>query len=204
MGTPGIQEAETMETDLLTRNPWVTRRPLTVTEYHRMGEVGILHEDDRVELIEGQLIAMSPIGSDHSGAINALTRLLVMAVGNRGVVAVQNPVRLDDRSEPQPDFAVLRPRPDDYRRATPRPHEVLLIVEIANSSLQYDRAVKRPLYARHGIPELWIVNIAAQEIEVCRTPTADDYTAISHVGRTGMLEPETLPGVVISAAALLG
>src|SRR4051812_40607065 len=89
------------ETGLLTRNPWVTRRPLTVVEYHRMGEAGILSEDDRVELIEGQLIAPSPIGSDHSGTVNALTRILVRAVDDRGVVAVQNPVQLDDFSEPQ-------------------------------------------------------------------------------------------------------
>src|ERR1700689_3733867 len=101
------------ETGLLIRNPWVVRRALTVAEYHRMGEVGILTEDDRVELIEGELIAMSPIGSVHSGAVNALTRLLVHAVGDRGVVAVQNPVQLDDLSEPQPDFSVLKTREDD-------------------------------------------------------------------------------------------
>lgn len=101
------------ESDLLARHPWVTRRPLTVAEYHRMGEAGILTEGDRVELIEGQLIAMSPIGSDHSGTVNALNRLLVRAVGDHGVVAVQNPVRLDDYSEPQPDFSVLKPRADD-------------------------------------------------------------------------------------------
>ena len=108
------------ETGLLTRNPWVARRVLTVAEYHRMGEVGILTKRDHVELIEGELIAMSPIGSEHAGTVNALNRLLVQAVGDRGVVAVQNPVRLDDLSEPQPDFAVLKPRADDYRRAPPR------------------------------------------------------------------------------------
>jgi Uma2 family endonuclease len=192
------------ETDLLTRNPWVTRRPLTVAEYHQMGEAGILTEDDRVELIEGQLIAMSPIGSDHSGTVNALTRALVRAVGDRGVVAVQNPVQLDDLSEPQPDFSVLKPRADDYRRATPRPDEVLLIIEVANTSLAYDRAVKRALYARHAIPEFWIVNLAANEVEVCRAPTGDQYASVSRVGRDGILEPELLPGATIPVAALLG
>lgn len=108
------------ETGLRSRNPWVTRRPLTVAEYHRMGNVGILNEDDRVELIDGQRVAMTPIGSNHSGAVNSLTRQLVLAVGGRGVFAVQNPVQLGDRSEPQPDFAVLKPRADDYRNATPR------------------------------------------------------------------------------------
>ena len=192
------------ETDLLTRNPWVVRRPLTVAEYHLMGEAGILTEDDRVELIEGQLIAMSPIGSDHSGTVNSLNRALVMAVGDRGVVAVQNPVQLDDLSEPQPDFSVLKPRADDYRRATPRPHEVLLIVEVANTSLAYDRAVKRSLYAYHGIPEYWIVNVAAGEVEVCRQPSGDNYASITRVGRNGTLAPELLPGVAIPVTSLLG
>ena len=192
------------ETDLLTRHPWVARRPLTVAEYHLMGEAGILTEDDRVELIEGQLIAMSPIGSDHSGTVNALTRMLVLAVGDRGVVAVQNPVQLDDFSEPQPDFSVLKPREDDYRRATPRPDEVLLIIEVAKSSLAYDRAVKRALYARHGIPEFWIVNLAAGEVEVCRNPAGEEYASVSRVGRDRTLEPELLPGAAISVAALLG
>jgi Uma2 family endonuclease len=191
-------------TGLLTRNPWVARRPLTVADYHRMGEVGILTERDRVELIEGELIAMSPIGSEHAGAVNALTRRLVQVVGERGIVAVQNPVRLDDLSEPQPDFAVLKPRPDDYRKATPCPEEVLLIIEVADSSLSYDRGVKRSLYARHGIPEFWIVNLTAGEVEVCRAPSGDSYASVSHVGRAGTLEPELLPGIAIPVAVLLG
>src|ERR1700689_4637763 len=102
------------ETGLLIRNPWVTRRALTVDEYHRMGEAGILTEDDRVELIEGELIEMAPIGSEHIAASNSLTRLLVLGVENNGIVSVGNPVRLTQRSEPQPDFTVLKPR-DDYR-----------------------------------------------------------------------------------------
>src|SRR5580704_10670305 len=127
------------ETGLLTRDPSVVRRALTVAEYHRMGEAGILTEDDRVELIEGALVVMSPIGSAHSGTVNSLNRALVVGVGVRGVVAVQNPVPLADFSAPQPAFSVLKPRDDDYRRATPRPEEVLLIVEVADSSLNYDR-----------------------------------------------------------------
>jgi Uma2 family endonuclease len=192
------------ETGLLTRNPWVARRHLTVAEYHRMGEVGILTEDDRVELIEGELVTMSPIGSDHSGTSNALTRLLVQSVAERGVVAVGNPVRLDDLSEPQPDFAVLKPRSDYYRRSIPRPDEVLLIIEVAHSSLSYDRVIKRSLYALHKIPEYWIVDLVAGEVEVCRKPTGDHYESVSRVGRDGILEPELLPGVAIRVAELLG
>ena len=190
-------------TDLLVRNPWVARRPLTVAEYHRMGEVGILTRDDRVELIEGQLIAMSPIGSHHSGTVNTLTRSLILAVGDRGVVAVQNPVQLDDLSEPQPDFTIRRPKADDYWAATPRPADVLLVIEVADSSLAYDRSVKRALYARHGIPEFWIVNLSGQEVEVCRTPAVGQYTAISQLGRDDVLEPELLPGVRIPVALLM-
>ena len=192
------------DTGLLTRDPWVIRRKLTIAEYYRMGEAGILSEDDRVELIEGELIAMAPIGSDHSGTVNGLTRLLVLNVGNGGVVAVQNPVRLSDHTEPQPDFSVMRPRADNYRRSHPRPEDVLLIVEIAHSSLNYDRAIKRPLYARHGIPEYWVVDLAAGEVEVCRDPKGDTYAFVSRIGRGGVLEPALLPGVAISVAAILG
>ena len=192
------------ETSLLPHNPWVTRRPLTVAEYHRMGDAGILTEDDRVELIEGELIALSPIGSEHSGTANTLTRLLVMAVGDRGVVAVGNPVQLDDLTEPQPDFAVLKPRPDDYRSGTPRAADVLLIIEVADSSLAYDRTIKRALYARHGIPEVWIINLRAGDVEVCRAPAGDAYASVAVVRRDGVLEPERLPGVSLPVATLVG
>lgn len=188
---------------LLPRNPWVPHRPITVAEYHRMGEVGILTEDDRVELIEGELIAMSPVGSGHAGTANTLTRALVMAVGDRGVVAVGNPVQLDDLTEPQPDFTVLKPKPDDYRSGTPRPADVLLVVEIADSSLAYDRTIKRALYARHGIPEVWIVNLRAGEVEVCRAPAGDAYASVSVVPRDGVLEIERLPGVRVPVSALM-
>ncbi|MSP03311.1 MAG: Uma2 family endonuclease [Acetobacteraceae bacterium] len=191
------------ETDLLTHNPWVARRALTVAEYHRMGEAGILTKDDRVELIEGQLIAMSPIGSAHSGTVNTLTRLLVQVVGDRGVVAVQNPVQLDDRNEPQPDFSVLKPREDDYSLATPRPADVLLLIEVADSSLAYDRGFKKSLYAQHGVAEFWIVDLVARDVEVCGAPEGGHYTLVSRVDRQGILEPRLLPGAAISAAAFL-
>jgi Uma2 family endonuclease len=193
-----------MMTDLLTRNAWVTRRPLTVQEYHRMGEVGILSEDDRVELIEGQLIAMTPIGSDHHGTVIALTRLLVDAIGDRGMVSVQGPIRLDEVSEPEPDFAVLIPRNDSYRERTARPEEVLLIVEIAHSSLRYDRNIKIPLYARHNIPEVWIVDLVGNCVEVYREPEGDTYTQVMRIGPDGVLQPLMLPGVEISTKAVLG
>lgn len=189
---------------LLTRHPWVVRRKLDVREYHRMGEAGILGEDDRVELIEGELVMMTPIGSPHAGAINALNRLLVVAAGDRALVAVQNPVRLDDRSEPQPDFALLRPRADDYRTATPRPEDVLLLIEVADSSLRYDRAVKLPLYARHDIPEVWIVDVEAGVVELCRRPSGEGYAEVSRAGRHATITPERLPGVSLPVAGIVG
>jgi Uma2 family endonuclease len=182
---------------------WIARRPITVAEYHRMGEAGILREDERVELIEGEILAMSPIGSPHAGSVNTLNRLLVTLVGERGVVSVQNPVQLGDRSEPEPDFAILKPRDDDYFGAIPQTKDVLLLIEVSDSSLAYDRSVKRALYARHNIPELWVVDVAAGAVEICRAPAGDDYAEIVRLGRDGVLEPVSLPGVSIPAGAFL-
>ena len=185
-----------VEQTLLSRYPEAQRRPLTVDEYHRMGEAGILTDDDRVELIEGELIAMAPIGSGHSASTNALNRLLVLAVANRGIVAVGNPVRLNRYSEPQPDFSVLKHR-EGYRKALPRPEDTMLVVEVAASSLDYDRKVKLALYARAGIPEVWIVNLAAEEVEVYRSPAADLFTLVTRASRFDQLTIEAIPDVLI-------
>jgi Uma2 family endonuclease len=186
---------------LLSRYPAARRRLLTVDEYHRMGEAGILTDDDRVELIEGELVAMAPIGSEHIASANALNRLLVLAVGDRGIVSVGNPVWLNRHSEPQPDFTVLKPR-DDYRKTLPRPEDTMLAVEVSNTSLDFDRKVKLALYARSGIPEVWIVNLAAQEVEVHRSPAADNYTSVTRAGRSDDLTIEALPGVLIPVAMI--
>jgi Uma2 family endonuclease len=182
---------------LLSRYPAAPRRLLKVDEYHRMGEAGILAEDDRVELIEGERIAMAPIDSRHAAATNALTRLLVLAVGDHGIVSVANPVRLTRHSEPQPDFAVLKRRDDD-RRTLPRPKDTMLAVEVANTSLDYDRTVKLALYARNGISEIWIVNLAAEEVEVYQSPGADTYTAVTRAGRSDTLTIAAIPGTLVS------
>jgi Uma2 family endonuclease len=186
---------------LLSRYPAAPRRLLTVDEYHRMGEAGILTDDDRVELIEGELVAMAPIGTEHIASTNALTHLLVMAVGGRGIVSVGNPVRLNRHSEPQPDFSVLKPR-DDYRKTMPRPEDTMLAVEVANTSLEYDRKVKLALYARAGIPEVWIVNLAAKEVEVHRSPAGDNYASVTRAGRSDNLTIEALSGILIPVASI--
>jgi Uma2 family endonuclease len=192
------------ETATLALNPRVARRPITVAEFLRMGEVGILNPRDRVELIEGELIAMAPIGANHAGTVIALNDSLTTATRGRALVSPQNPVQLNDRNLPQPDYAVLVPRPDRYRTAHPRPHEVLLLIEVADSSLEYDQDVKRALYARNGIRELWIVNLVDGDVEVCRSPGPDGYASVTTVGRSGVLEPKQLPGARILVADILG
>jgi Uma2 family endonuclease len=186
---------------LLSRYPAAPRRLLTVDEYHRMGEVGILTEDDRVELIEGELVAMAPIGSEHISATNALNRLLVLAVGDRGIVSVGNPVRLTRHSEPQPDFSVLKPR-DGYRKTLPRPEDTMLAVEVANTSLDYDRKVKLALYARSGIPEVWIVDLTADAVEVYQSPVGDVYALVTRAGRSDTLTIGAIPGTLIPVAEI--
>ncbi len=195
---------DTVDIELLAGNPWVARRKITVGEYHEMGKAGILHEDDRVELIEGELVAMAPIGSEHHGAVDWLNRALIHAIGDRGIVRVQGSIRLNDRTEPQPDFAILRPRADFYRKTVATPADVFFLVEIADSSLRFDRTIKRPLYARADIPEYWIVNLVAGEVEVCRQPGKSDYADVKPAGRGAVIEPTLLPGVSISVSELLG
>ena len=131
----------------------------TVEDHHRMAEAEIFHEDSRVELIRGQIVDMAPVGSAHIAAVNRLTRLLVAAVGDRGVISVQNPVRLDNESEPQPDLAILTPGADDLGAPTSRASEVLLLIEVADSTLHEDRDEKAPLYAASGVPEYWILKM---------------------------------------------
>lgn len=189
---------------LLVQDPCASRRLLSVADYHRMAEAGILTDRDRVELIEGEIITMSPAGSPHAGTVKRLNRLFVRAVGDRAVVSVQDPVQLGDDSEPEPDIALLVPRGDDYTAAHPSAADVLLVVEVADSSLQYDRRVKRVLYARHGIPEMWIVNVEAGVVEVYRHPTADGYAASETAGRDAMLTVAALPGLAIPTREILG
>lgn len=127
------------------------RHRLSVDDYHRMAEAGILEEDDRVELIDGDLIDMVPIEQDHIASVNGLTHALILACGDRAIVSVHNPAQLDRFSEPQPDVTLFRPRADNYRTGSPPvPPDILLLVEVADSSLRYDRAVKLPLYSAGG------------------------------------------------------
>lgn len=151
------------------------KHKLTVNDYYRMGEAGILHEEDRIELIEGELIDMAPIGSNHAGIVAQLTSLLsVFAVG-KAVVWSQNPLRLNDHSVPQPDIMLLKPRPDFYKSTLPEPTDVLVLIEVSDSSLAYDRSTKLPLYARNGIQEFWLVDLNAKFVERYSNPNQTGY-----------------------------
>lgn len=151
------------------------RHRLTVEEYYRMAEAGILREDDRIELIEGEIIDMPPIGAGHSSATNRLNAIFNRSLGDQAIVSVQNPIRLNPHNEPQPDLALLRYRDDFYRHAHPGPTDVLLVVEVADTSLRYDLDVKLPLYARHDIPEVWILDLEHRRLEVHRRPEGGTY-----------------------------
>jgi Uma2 family endonuclease len=153
----------------------VRHHRFTVDEYRRMGETGIFHEDDRVELIEGEIIEMSPIGSAHSGTNIRLHKRLEQVVGERAIVSSQNPIVLGDFSEPQPDIALLRPRDDFYTSSHPTPADVLLVIEIAESSLRYDLEVKFPLYAGHGIPAVWLVDLQNGRLLIFSEPEETGY-----------------------------
>lgn len=187
---------------VLSRCPELPRHRWTVDEYHRMGEVGLLDPDIRVELIEGEIVEMAPIGDLHAAISNRLTRLLVMTVGERGIVAVGNPVRLSENSEPQPDFTVLRPRAG-YETRGPRPEDVMLAVEVSDTTLRRDRRVKLALYARAGIPEFWIVNLEPREVEIYRSPAGDTYASVERKGPRDVTTIDALPGVTIAIGQIL-
>ena len=184
-----------------------SRHLISVDAFHRMGETGILGPADRVELIEGEIIDMSPIGVLHAAIVARLASYFSQRLGNAGVVWCQNPLRLDDLSEPEPDIAILRPRADFYTTAHPGPADVLLVIEVADTSLAYDLGTKVPLYARHGIPEVWVIDAATRRTRVfCQPvggreagrPTDGGYAAEMSVEPH---DPPACAGVVDDAGA---
>jgi Uma2 family endonuclease len=179
------------------------RHRLTVADYHQMAEAGILGPDDRVELIVGEVLDMSPIGSLHAALVRAVSRWLAEATAARAVVAVQDPIRLDDLSEPQPDIALVRPRADFYATAHPTAADVFLVVEVAETSLAYDLDVKVPLYARHGIPEVWVIDAATRVTHRFRGPGPAGYADRATIAAGTPLECAALPGDARSLAVIL-
>ncbi|EAR21580.1 Uma2 family endonuclease [Nitrococcus mobilis] len=151
------------------------RHRLTTADYHKMGAAGIFRPTDRVELIEGEIIDMAPIGSAHAGIVALLNNRLVPAMAGQAIINVQNPVVLGEHSEPQPDLSILKPRPDFYRNSHPTPADIMLLIEVAETSIDFDREIKLPLYARHDVPEVWLVDLRQKVLTMHRTPIEDMY-----------------------------
>ncbi len=182
----------------------VRRYRFTVDQYHRIGALGIIPPECRVELIDGQIFRMSPIGPWHSGVVNRLTRWFVTGLGERAVVHVQNPTIVDKRSEPQPDIMLLAPRADFYGTAHPTPRDTLLVVEVAETSLAHDRRRKLPLYARSGVMEAWIVDHRADAIDVFREPSANGYAVEIQRRRGDHVAPLAFPELRLAVSEVLG
>ena len=181
----------------------VLRGPFTVESYQRLAELGVLGEDDRVELIAGQVVAMTPIGDRHASCVRRLHDLFARRALELAIIDVQNPVVLGRHDAPQPDLAVLKRRADGYPRH-PRARDILLVIEVADTTLAYDRDVKIPLYAAAGIPEAWLVDLGADAITVYRAPHAEGYGEQSSVKRGDTLRPLFLPDITIAAHDILG
>jgi Uma2 family endonuclease len=186
-----------------TEKPLLERWKFTVDEFQRMGEVGLLKEDDRVELIDGELIRMNPIGHDHAGDVNFLLTWFAARLGARAVISAQNPLRLRPRGQPQPDVMVLRPRADYYRRSHPTADDVLLLIEVADGSLDYDRVTKAAIYAQAGIADYWIVNLVDAQLIVLRQPVEGGYRSVRTLTREDSLSPLAFPDIAISVGEIL-
>ena len=179
-----------------------TRRRFTVEEYCAMAEAGILAEEERIELLDGEIIVMPPIGPPHESGTDQLNRQLTYLLYDRALVRVQNSLRLNDYGLPEPDIAVVRFR-DDYHRNRPTPADVLLVIEIADTSLRYDRELKLPRYAAAGIPEVWIANVSARQVEAFHDPVDGVYQSSRTVPADGRISPRAFPDVVLTVGDFL-
>jgi Uma2 family endonuclease len=189
--------------EILERPQAPARHRLDVGAYYKMAEAGILTNAHRVELIDGEIIDMNPIGSPHAALVKRLNRLFARAAAEGMVlVGVQDPLRLDPYNEPEPDLMVLRPRADDYQANHPGAADVLLLIEVSDSSLAYDRGTKLALYARFSVPEVWIVDLLGAAVEVFREPKESAYASRERLTE-GTLAPALLPNIKIDVAALL-
>jgi Uma2 family endonuclease len=182
----------------------IPRRRFTIDEYHRMGDAGVLTEDDHVELLDGEIVRMSPIGTPHASTVARLNALFMRRFGGHATIWVQNPIVLDRWSEPQPDLCVLAPRADFYASAYPRPRDVLLGVEVMDSSRGYDRTLKLPLYAKAELREIGLVDLKAGAIEIYRRPALRGYREQDTVGRGRTITPLAFPRMRVRVTDVLG
>ncbi len=194
-----------MTLESATMGKLLTRRRFTVEDYHRMGETGILPEDNRIELICGDIVLREPIGAYHAGTVNRLGRLLMSRLGDRAIVSVQNPVQFPrEDTELQPDVMLLRPRDDFYTTRHPEAADVLLLIEVADTTLRLDRRVKIPLYARVGVQEVWLVDLTTARLEVRRQPLSDRYGSVRVPARGQRVAPGAFPDLSVDVADLMG
>ena len=168
-----------------------------------MVDAGILDEDSRVELIEGEIIEMSPINPPHAGTVAKLTELFLVRLAGKAIVTSQNPFTIGDLSEPQPDVILARYQADYYSRAHPTPQDILLVVEVSQATLRYDRGRKVRLYGAAGVPEYWIVNLVDNTLEVYRQPAADGYSLLQKFKPGDAVAPLAFPDVTLDVAAIL-
>ena len=183
--------------------PVPAQHRFNVRAYYRMAESGVLPPDSRVELLNGRIIDMSPIGPAHGGTVKQLSRLFNLLARGRWLVSTQDPVRLDDHSEPEPDVALLIPAPDDYTSRLPGPDEVYLVIEVSDSTLDYDREEKLPAYGRAGVAEVWIVNLNEAALEIYREPHYTGYGSKIVLGAGGQAAPLAFSDAVINVGELL-
>jgi Uma2 family endonuclease len=179
-------------------------RKFTVDEYHYFIEQGVFQPEERLELIEGELIEMSPIGKRHAGSVDFIADLLRRFLGEKAIVRVQNPIVLDDFSEPQPDVCLLKRREDFYRQTNATAKDVLLAIEVADTTVKYDRDVKFPRYAANGIAEAWLIDLENDRVEIHSEPTAFGYSLVKILHRGQTAESTVLPEIKISVAEVLG
>jgi Uma2 family endonuclease len=182
----------------------LARRPFTTSEYHRLIEVGILTEDDRVELIAGEVIKMAPIGPRHAACVDRLGEYLRSKIGKLAIVRSQNPIQLDDYSEPEPDISVLKRRADFYAQKHPSPDDVLIAIEVADTTLESDRSIKLPSYARAGIGEAWLVNLNDDRIEIHTRPSQDVYQEVRIILRGQKVSSTAIPSLKLKSDDVLG
>jgi Uma2 family endonuclease len=180
------------------------RRPFNADEYHRLAEVGILSEEDRVELIEGEIIKVTPITPVQAACVMRLTEAFVQRVAQLAIVSVKNPIRLNDYSEPEPDICLLRRRGDLYASEIPTPNDALLVIEVADLAEDYNRDVMAPLYARAGIPEVWLAVVQRNHIEAYSQPKNGSYQTVRIVTGGESLSPTSFPDLVLTAEEILG
>lgn len=183
--------------------PVQTQHRFSVRDYYRMAETGVLRPGKRMELLDGKIIDMSPIGPFHGGLVNRLSRLFNRLSNGRWLVSAQNPLRVDDHSEPEPDVMLLKPVVDDYTSRHPQPKDVFLLIEVADSTLEYDREEKLPVYGRADIAEVWIVNLADLTVEVYREPHFTGYASKAILRAGDQAKPQEFPDVAVDVAELL-